>query len=426
MFVLWKDHTAINEADEINVLAKQWDIDYTKYEGGIYSSEWVWAKMLHVLRADESLREQAFSWVEHCDWMPALLTGNTNPKQIKRSRCAAGHKAMWHTDWEGLPSEDFLSTLDPLLKGFRENLYSETYTSDIGIGTLSAEWANTLGLSTNVKVGVGLFDAHAGAVGGEVRSGSLLRIMGTSTCDIMIVPQVQMGNKLIPGICGQVDGSVVPGYVGLEAGQSAFGDVYAWYKDILAWPLTLIEDENTREQIENKIIAQLSHEASKIPVTEHDLVATDWLNGRRTPDADPSLKASISGLTLGTTAPMIFKALVEATAFGSKAIVERLRENNIQIKEVIALGGVAKKSAFVMQTLSDVLNMPIKVARSQETCALGAAMYAAVVGGVYKTLEDAQEQMGHGMEEEYQPDVDKAAVYARNYKKYIALGGHAK
>jgi len=422
MFVLWKDHTAINEADEINALAKQWDTDYTKYEGGIYSSEWVWAKMLHLLRVDTSLRKHAFSWIEHCDWIPALVTGNTIPKEIKRSRCAAGHKAMWHTDWGGLPSEEFLTALDPLLKNFRKNLFSETYTSDTCVGTLSTEWANKLGLSTDVKVGVGTFDAHAGAVGGEIKPGCLLRIMGTSTCDILIVPYEDIGKKLIPGICGQVDGSVIPGYVGLEAGQSAFGDVYAWFKDILAWPLTSIEDEKIRKQTENNIISQLSYEASKLEVTENDIIATDWLNGRRTPDADQSLTGSISGLTLGTSAPMIFKALVEATAFGSKAIVDRLLENDVKINEVIALGGVAKKSDFVMQTLSNVLNLPIKVARSFETCAQGAAMYAAVVGNVHESVREAQLSMGHGMEKSYYPDAVKASVYANNYKKYLNLG----
>lgn len=422
MFVLWKDHTAIKEADEINSLAQKWAINFTKYEGATYSSEWVWAKVMHLLRVDESLREEAYSWVEHCDWMPALVTGNTNPKEIKRSRCAAGHKAMWHASWEGLPSEAFLTTLDPLLTGFRNTLYSETYTSDTCVGNLSEEWAARLGLSTNVKVGVGIFDAHAGAVGAEVKPRTLLKIIGTSTCDIMVVPYEEINDKLLPGICGQVDGSVVPGLIGLEAGQSAFGDIYAWFKEILAWPLSLIDDKSQREQIEKQILVQLSNEASKLPITTNDVIANDWLNGRRTPDADQTLKGSISGLTLGTTSPMIFKALVEATAYGSKAIIDRLIENDVQIDEVIALGGVAKKSDFVMQTLSNVINLPIKVAKSNETCALGSAMYAAVVVGVYDTLQEAQKAMGGGMEKVFHPDSLKASVYSENYKKYLDLG----
>ena len=422
MFVLWKDHTAIKEAEEINDLAQKWKIDYTKYVGGIYSSEWVWAKMLHVLRDDDSIREEAFSWVEHCDWMPALVTGNTKPQEIKRSRCAAGHKAMWHEEWGGLPSSDFLETLDPLLIGFRERLYNDTFTSDTIVGNLSPEWADRLGLSPNVKVGVGILDAHAGAVGGEVKPGSLLRVIGTSTCDIMVVPFNEINNKLIPGICGQVDGSVIPNFVGLEAGQSAFGDIYAWFRRVLAWPLSLMKDKNQQKRLEDDIIAQLSEEAAKLPVSKNDVIATDWLNGRRSPDADQSLKGTISGLTLGTNAPMIFKALVEATAFGSKAIVDRLIENDIGINEIITLGGVSKKSDFVMQTLSNVINIPIKVAKSNETCALGSAIFTSVVIGVHNTVQEAQKAMGSGMEKVYLPDSEKASTYAYKYKKYLELG----
>lgn len=422
MFVLWKDHTAIKEADDINSLAKKFKIDYTKYEGGIYSSEWVWAKMLHVLREDESLREYVYSWIEHCDWMPALVTGNLHPNKVKRSRCAAGHKAMWHSDWNGLPSEEFLETLDPLLSRFKEGLFTQTYTSDVCMGNLTEEWAEKLGLSTNVKVGVGIFDAHAGAVGGEIKPGALTRIIGTSTCDIMVVPYNEIQNKLIPGICGQVDGSVVPGYIGLEAGQSAYGDIFAWFKELITWSLTMFKDQNGAQKIEEEVIQKLSEEASKLPVTKHDIIATDWLNGRRSPDADQNLKASLYGLTLGTSAPMIFKSLVEAAAYGSKAIVDRFLENNIEINEVIALGGVAKKSKFVMQTLSNILNLKIKVAKSNETCALGAAMYAAVVGEIYGTLQEAQKAMGYGMKTEYVPDQAKAKVYEENYKRYLKLG----
>ncbi len=238
MFVLWKDHTAVKEASEINALAGKWGgTDFTKYEGGIYSSEWFWAKILHVLRHSEEVRDQAWSWVEHCDWIPALLTGNTDPVQLKRSRCAAGHKAMWHSDFGGLPAEGFLTMLDPLLSGLRERLYTETYTCDVAAGNLSSEWAGKLGLTTDVKVGAGSFDAHLGAIGGEIKPYHLVKVMGTSTCDMLIVPAEEFGDKLVAGICGQVDGSIVPGMIGLEAGQSAFGDIYAWFSNLLMWPV---------------------------------------------------------------------------------------------------------------------------------------------------------------------------------------------
>ncbi len=422
MFVLWKDHTAVKEAAEVNELAAKSSVDYTKYEGGIYSSEWVWAKMLHILREDEKVRDAAYSWIEHCDWMPAFLTGKIAPKEVVRGRCSAGHKAMWHTDWDGLPPEEFLTGLDPLLAGYRDHLYDETATSDEAVGTLTSEWAERLGLSTDVVVGVSAFDCHMGAVGGECTPNVLARAIGTSTCDIMTAPYDQIEGKLIAGICGQVDGSVVPGYVGLEAGQSAFGDIYAWFKKVLAWPLSMLDDKEKADEIIDQIIPKLSDEAAAIPMEESTIVAVDWMNGRRTPDANQEVKGAIMGLTLGSSAPRIFRALVEATAFGSKAIVDRFAREGVEIKEIIGLGGVAKKSTFVMQTLADVLNMPIKVAASEQTCALGAAMFAAVAAGVYDKVEDAQKAMGQGFEKTYYPQPENVEAYAKIYEQYKALG----
>ncbi|WP_106543821.1 ribulokinase [Prolixibacter denitrificans] len=422
MFILWKDHTAVKEADEINKLSKEWDIDYVKYEGGIYSSEWVWAKVLHVLREDEAVKAKATSWVEYCDWLPALITGTTGLKDLKRGRCAAGHKAMWDPEWNGLPDEKFLTTLGPELAGLRDNLFDETYTSDAAAGTLSPEWAEKLGLSTDVVVGVSAFDCHMGAVGAEITPNTLVRAIGTSTCDILVAPYEEMENKLIPGICGQVDGSVIPGMVGLEAGQSGFGDIYAWFKNVLSWPLQFLDDEAQRKAIEDKILPALSEEAAKIPVEESTIVATDWLNGRRTPDADQTVTGTIAGLNLGSSAPRIFRALVEATAFGSRAITDRFAEHGIEIKEVVGIGGVAKKSPFVMQTMADVLNMPIKVSVSEQAMALGAAMFAAVAAGVYSSVEEAQSAMGQGFEKTYYPIAENAAQYNEIYKRYIELG----
>lgn len=433
MFVLWKDHTGVKEAAEINELARLWGgIDFTKYEGGIYSSEWFWAKILHVLRNSREVRKDAWSWVEHCDWIPALLTGNTKPAEIKRSRCAAGHKAMWHADFNGLPDQKFLSKLDPLLTGLRERLYNETFTSDIEVGVLSEEWAKKLGLPGNVKVGVGTFDAHSGAVGGEIKPYQLVKVMGTSTCDMIVAPMDEVGNKLVAGICGQVDGSIIPGMLGLEAGQSAFGDIYAWFGGLLLWPVNEIIakmnwiDEKTRERIKietaDKIIAELSKQAEALTVEDTGIVALDWMNGRRTPDANQALKGAITGLSLGSDSPRIFKALVEATAFGSKMINERFISEGIRIDGVIAIGGVAKKNPFVMQIVADVLNMPIKVASSDQTCALGSAMAASVVAGIHKDISSAQKVMGGGFEKEYHPDPVRAKKYEILFRKYKELG----
>ncbi len=433
MFILWKDHTAVEEAEEINKISRSWGgTDYTKYEGGVYSSEWFWAKIMHIVRTDPEVYEHAFSWVEHCDWIPALITGNDNPLTMKRSRCAAGHKAMWHSEWGGLPEESFLTKLDPKLTGLRSRLYSESFTSDEPAGLLSQEWAEKLGLKGGIPVAVGTFDAHAGALGGEVKEYTLSKVMGTSTCDMLVSPMSKDGENLVGGICGQVDGSIIPGMLGLEAGQSAFGDIYAWFANLITYPSdNLLDKSNTisqeiadqlKKELRENVIGQLAKDAAKIPILESEIVALDWMNGRRTPYANQALKGVISGLNLGSDAPRIFKALVEATCFGSKKIVDRFREEGIEIKSVVALGGVAKKSGYVMQVMADVLNMPIKVARSEQTPALGTAMLAATAAGLYSSANAAQEAMGSGFDKEYHPIERNVVDYEKLYTKYSQLG----
>jgi L-ribulokinase len=431
MFVLWKDHSAVREAEEINRVARTWGgSDYTRYEGGIYSSEWFWAKILHVLREDAAVAKDAWSWVEHCDWMPALLAGHTDPLTLKRSRCAAGHKAMWHPEWGGLPPEEFLNAVDGRLRGLRQRLYADSFTSDTPAGTLSEHWAARLGLEAGIPIAVGAFDAHIGAVGAGIAEGTLAKIMGTSTCDMIVAPQETVGGRQVAGICGQVDGSIVPGLVGLEAGQSAFGDVYAWFTDLLYWPLEyaqgapedLEEKEKLRQDIKDRILANLTEEAARIPAGQSGLLALDWLNGRRTPDADQSLKGAIIGLTLGTDAPRVFRALVEATAFGSRAITERFREQGVSTRNVVALGGISQKSPFVMQVTADVLNMEIQVAASDQTCALGAAMMAATAAGLYASVPEAQAAMGSGFSRTFTPIPENVRVYDALYGKYRELG----
>ena len=433
MMVLWKDHTAINEAAEINKLAESWGgINYTKYEGGIYSSEWFWAKIAHIIREDEAVKEAAYSWMEHCDLMTYLLIEDKDLDSFKRSRCAAGHKAMWHESWGGLPSEEFLNILDPYLGKLRGRLYNETYTSDEVAGNLSAAWAEKLGLTTNTVIAVGVFDAHAGAVGAKIEENTLVRVMGTSTCDIIVSPKDVIGDKSVRGICGQVDGSVIPGLIGLEAGQSAFGDVLAWFKDVLSWPInTLVfnsdiiseeQKEQLKIEVEKDFIRKLSEEAEKIPISESIPIALDWINGRRTPDANQELKSAISNLSLGTKAPHIFKALVNSICFGSKEIVNRFEEEGVIINRVIGIGGVARKSPFIMQTLSNVLDMPIKIASSDEAPALGAAVYAAVAAGIFPNVIEASKHLGSGFEAEYHPKKDEVIAYAKLMEAYKELG----
>jgi L-ribulokinase len=431
MFVLWKDHTAVKEAAEINRHAEKFDINYLQYVGGIYSSEWFWAKLLHILRTDEQVRKACYSWVEHCDWISFMLTGGSHASNIKRSVCTAGHKALWAPEFGGLPPDNFFSSLDPLLKGFTQKLYNKVYTSDTAAGCLSEEWAKRLGLSTDILVGIGAMDAHMGAVGGQIEPYYLSKVIGTSTCDMLVVPKSEMEGILVKGICGQVDGSVIPGMIGLEAGQSAFGDTYAWFKNLLSWPLqnilvqSDIIDADTATQlvanVSDKVLAELGRQAAQLPIEQNSELAIDWFNGRRTPDANQLLKGAISGLALGSDAPRIYRALVEATCFGAKKITDRFNEEGIQIKGLIGVGGIAQKSPFVMQMLADVMNMPIRIHSSEQTCAFGAAMFAATVAGIYPKVEYAMEAMGQGFNKEYTPNKDNNAQYTARFHRYEKL-----
>lgn len=423
MFVLWKDHTATKEAEEINNHATKFPVNYLQFVGGIYSSEWFWAKLLHVLRDDEAVRNNIASFVEHCDWIPFVLTGGNDVRQLSRGVCSAGHKALWAADFGGLPPNDFFKSLDGLLDGFTDKLFTDTYTSAQAAGTISKDWAAKLGLPEDVVIGVGAFDCHMGAVGGQIEPYYLSKVMGTSTCDIMVAPLEEVKDTLVKGICGQVNGSVIPDMLGMEAGQSAFGDVYAWFKNLLSWPVNqFVTDEAEKEKISDKIIVALAAEAAKLELNEKDELALDWMNGRRTPDANQLLKGLIANINLGSDAPRIFKALVEATCFGSKAIVDRFIAEGVPVKGIIALGGVAKKSTYVMQTMANVLNMPIRIHSSEQTCAAGAAMFAATAAGLYTKVEDAMNAMGQGFEKTYQPQADKVGYYAKRYKMYLELG----
>ena len=445
MFILWKDHTSIREAEDINAASAQWKgKSPITYVGGIYSSEWFWAKALRVFRTNPNLGEATTSVVEHCDWITAELTGTTHPQSIKRSRCAAGHKALWHRDFGGYPGEEFFQNLHPGLGPIVRSLGTQTYTSDVPAGTITPYWAKQLGINPGCIVGVGAFDAHMGAVGAGIGKNQLAKVIGTSTCDILIAPP-KGEDPVVAGICGQVDGSVVPGTIGYEAGQSAFGDVYAWFRNLLLWPLEQLaasqkNSENkaqeespasgipaeilelVRERLADNILPWLSRAAELVDPAESGILALDWFNGRRTPDADQNLKGALTGLHLGTDAPRIFRALVESTAFGAKAIVQRFAEQGVPIESVIALGGISQKSPLVMQILADVLGVPISVSAAEQACALGAAMFASVASGCHENLASAQKTMGAGFSQVYSPRPEMVRVYETLYKHYQALG----
>ena len=434
MFILWKDHTSIEEAEAINNYNRQSNIDYLQYVGGIYSSEWFWAKLLHILKTDEKIRSNIASFVEHCDWIPFVLTGGKSLKNLKRGICAAGHKALWSESFDGYPPNEFFKDIDPLLDGFTEKLHQNIYSTDSVAGKISPEWSEKLGLPLDVTIGMGAFDAHVGAVGGQIEPYYLSKVMGTSTCDMMVVSAKELNNKCVKGICGQVKGSILPGLYGLEAGQSAFGDVYAWFKNLLLKPsLQIIEESAMLSEDQKKVLIhsldsnllhKLSQQADEIPLEVSSTLAIDWLNGRRTPDAEQRLEGAMSHLNLGTEASHVFRALVEATCFGSKAIVERFIQEGIPVKGIIGLGGVAKKSPFIMQMLADVLNMPVKVHKSEQTCALGAAMFAATAASIYSQVEHAMQAMGTGFEKTYYPNQEKVDLYQNRYQKYLSLGNY--
>jgi L-ribulokinase len=432
MFILWKDHTAVKEAAEINAHAAKFDVNYLQYVGGIYSSEWFWSKLLHVLRTDDKVKNAAYSFVEHCDWIPFLLTGGNDVASMKRGICSAGHKALFAKEFGGLPPNEFFKSLDPLLDGFTSRLFNKAYTSSESVGNLSKEWAERLGLSTNVVIGIGAFDAHMGAVGGQIEPYYLSKVMGTSTCDILVAPEEDVNDILVKGICGQVPGSVIPGMMGMEAGQSAFGDAYAWFRNLLMWPLkqmlsqsNIIDADTGRlliDESESKLITELSKYAAQLEVNAEDELAVDWFNGRRTPDANQMLEGGFYGLSLGTNAPRMFRAVVESTCFGARAIVERFIEEKIPVKGLIGMGGVAKKSPFIMQMMADIMQMPIRIHKSEQTCAAGAAMFAATAAGLYNKVEDAMQAMGRGFETTFYPDASKAEVYNKRYERYKKFG----
>lgn len=408
---LWKDHTSHAEAAEITAKAAQHPDRYLASCGGTYSSEWYWAKILHCKRTAPDVFAAAYSWVELADFVPAYVTGNANPHTLRRGICAAGHKAMYAERWGGLPRADFLASLDEDLVPLRERYAAEAVPADQLAGHLSAEVAAKVGLPAGVPVAAGSFDAHMGAVGAGIKEGSLVKIIGTSTCDVMVAsPDARLAE--IPGLCGVVPGSVIPGMIGLEAGQSAVGDIFNWFVNQLTPP---------RYAAKGDPHANLSREAAKLRAGESGLLALDWNNGNRTILVDPLLTGLLVGQTLHTTAAEVYGALVEATAYGALTIINRLEEYGVPVKEVINCGGIAEKNPFVMQTYADVCNRPMKVSRSTQTCALGAAVFGAVVGGAYRGVLQAQKKMTGVKPEVYRPVAAQAAVYKQLYGLYKQL-----
>jgi L-ribulokinase len=431
MFHLWKDHTAIEEAEEVNQALSDFNgIDYTKYQG-TYCSEWYWAKILRTIRVDENVKKAAFSWIEHCDWIPAILSGNTNPLTMYRCACAAGHKALWHSEWNGLPDRRCFEQIDPYLGNIYDTYATVPLPADHKVGVITSEWAQALGVPNDVVIGGSSIDAHAGAVGAGIRKNVTVINVGTSTVDMLVEDAINLVGKNITHACGQAEDSILPGYVGIETSQAAFGDIYAWLNNLLMWPLENIvmkssaisrgEKGRICLQTEERMLDELAKQAEKLSV-EDALVALDWFNGRRYPNTNEMLRSAICGLTLGTDAPSIYQALVMATVFGQKRILDSLTVEGVYIDEIIAVGGIAQKSSYIMQMMADVLGCPIKVSKSTQACARGSAIYAAVSCGTYKTILDAQEKLCESFIKTYTPNPSKLDIYAVAYEKYCDLG----
>ncbi|MBX3111535.1 MAG: ribulokinase [Fimbriimonadaceae bacterium] len=400
---LWKDHTSHEEAAEITKKAADQGRPYLAKCGGTYSSEWYWSKLLHCLRVAPEVVEAAASWTEVCDWIPAQLCGVRDPSATKRSRCAAGHKAMFEEQWGGLPGADFLATLDPRLADFRSRLYNSVSTSDEAAGRLSAEYAAQTGIPAGTPVAVGALDAHFGAVASGAKPGVLVKIMGTSTCDCMVHPMDEAIAD-VPGMCGIVRGSILPGYYGLEAGQSAVGDIFNWVS-----------------RFTSKSHEELTEEALRLKPGECGLLALDWHNGNRTILVDPMLSGLVVGLTLHTKPADLYRACIEATAFGALRIVDRMEEYGVKVESVVGCGGIADKSPLAMQIYADVFNRPFHVAKSDQTCALGSAIFGAVVAGAHADTLAAQRAMAGLKDTVYKPNLKNVETYRELYKLYLMI-----
>ncbi|MDO4475655.1 MAG: ribulokinase [Lachnospiraceae bacterium] len=433
MFFLWKDHAAAAEAEELNRVLRQncAGVDYTKYQGD-YSAEWYWAKILYAVRNDQAVREAAYTFEEHCDWMVGVLCGETRPDKIFHSACAAGHKALWHSAWKGLPDEKVLESMDPYLVQVKQRYGQAPEHAQVKAGHLCQEWADKLGLSTEVVISGSSFDAHAGAVGAGVREGTMVCTLGTSAVDMIVARPEVLEGKDIGRYCGQAENSIMPDCVGVETGQAAFGDIFAWFKRLLLWPVKQLEGsmepaeyEKLYRKMDDTILIELQRQAEQLPEDPFP-IALDWFNGRRYPDTDDAQRSAISGLSLGMDAPYLYRSLVFAAVCGLYRLMEQFELKGVEIRDVVAVGGISKKSGYVMQMLSDLSGKEIRILEADQTCALGAAMYAAVASGAQPDMNAASDAMASRTIRSYQPNAEKGAFYRAQYQKYLELAEKMK
>jgi L-ribulokinase len=404
---LWKDHTSHLEAAHITETAARHRPQYISKCGNTYSSEWFWSKILHCLNTAPDVFDAAFSWVELADYVPSVLAGINDPRLVKRGICAAGHKALYCDEWGGLPDKEFLSLLNPKLAFLRDRLYEKAFDATEPAGQLCAEWAAKLGLPAGIPIAIGEFDVHYGAIGSGIHEGMLVKAIGTSTCDCCVVSATKKVAD-IPGICGIVKGAILPGYYGIEAGQSAVGDIFKWWVEVVC-------------QSDAALHSQLTKEAQSRKPGQSGLLALDWNNGNRTILVDPMLTGLLVGQTLHTTRAEVYRALIEATAFGARAIIERIQEYGVPVDCVVCCGGIAEKSPFLMQIYADITGCAMQVAGSSQACALGSALAAAVLAGAHPDFPSAQKAMTSVKPEVWQPNQENKKVYDRLYALYRQL-----
>ncbi len=406
MFVLWKDHTAIEESELINRVAAEWPVDYRRFSGGIYSAEWFYSKILRIVRRSPAVADAAATFAECCDYLAGELSGNLEPRVLVRSRCGAAHKAMWHREWDGLPPRDFFDRIDPRLGEVRTRLFDRTVCAGTRIGHLAPVWAERFGVPASIIVGSGALDGHVGAAGAGARPGTLIKIAGTSGNDMLVAEHCE---DAIPGICGQADGSIVPGLIGLEAGQAAIGDIFAWFRRLLEYSGQAVD------------LRRLEHDAAQIAPDAPVPLSLDFFAGRRTPSCNPHLAGALTGLVLGSSAPEIYLSLMRAVAFGTRAIHENYTAHGLPIDEVRIIGGVAAKSPLLLQILADVLQKEILLVDQEQCCALGAGMFAAVAAGIFPDFPSAQRAMAPGIRTVHRPDPGKRELYDTLYRRYLEL-----
>ncbi|AEV30201.1 ribulose kinase [Sphaerochaeta pleomorpha str. Grapes] len=429
MFHLWKDHTAAKEAIEINDILCNGDIDYTKFQG-VYSSEWFWAKILHTVRKSQEVKKNAYTWIEHSDWMLGILTGIPLVDDFPRGSCAAGHKALWNSEFHGLPSRAVFSSLDPYLGLIYDRYPLKTYPAGTPIGRISAYWADTLGINPMAMIVVGSLDAHAGGVGAGIAKKTMVKVIGTSTVDLVIENADVLKNKDLREICGQAEDSIVPGYTGIEMGQPSFGDSYLWVKNLSLWPLLNLKafPEFMSEEYMQKLIDHIDKNFLReleMKAGEHiydQEVSLDWFNGRRYPSLNEHVKSMISQISLGTDLPALFCAVAKGTVFGSRRIFDSLKEKGILIDKVVAVGGIAEKSEFIMQMLADVMNIPIAICSDFQVCAKGSVIYASVGAGIFSSIPEAQKRYCTFDSKLYKPNASLKDLYESQYRQYLEMG----